>query len=158
MPRRAAGTASDSSDSTPPSFFVKYPVVGLAIVTSVLLASYATAPIRLVQPSNMLSQYCTVEVFQSSLQYIVVKFAQLLNKNLISVTFSVLKLDTLSIFIAEQPLNIYAMSVTFEVLKLDRSSEESDEHESNIEPISFTFDVLKLDMSSEESDEHDFNI
>ena len=52
--------------------------------------------------------------------------AQPLNMLRISITFSVLKLDTSSIFNEEQRLNIYAMSVTFEVLKLDRSSEESD--------------------------------
>ena len=84
------------------------------MVTSVLLASYATAPIREVQPLNISVDSLHV---QALLQLIVVKALQPLNILPILVTFSVLKFSRSSSVKAEHQLNILLISVTFSVLR-----------------------------------------
>ena len=108
-------------------FFVKYPVVGFAIVTSTLVWLYATAPLSFVQFMNIFGLLFTTSLFQSSLQKIVVRVKQALNIALMSVTFSVLKFETSKEVRAEQPLNIDHMLVTFAVLKFVTSIEVSAE-------------------------------
>ena len=79
------------------------------MVTSVLLASYATAPIREVQPLNISVDSLHV---QALLQLIVVKAEQPLNILLISVTFVVLRLSSPSIVSSfEQSWNQNAVEV-----------------------------------------------